>query len=44
MTPVEVGGIMLSVEGLTALLAAAIPIGLAIGSLMVLATLMYGRR
>lgn len=44
MTPIEVGGWVLDVDGIAGLFATAIVAGALLGVLMVLATLFYGRR
>lgn len=44
MTPIEVGGWTLDVDGISLLMAEALVAGALVGLLMVLVTLFYGRR
>jgi hypothetical protein len=44
MEPIELGGWLLTVEGISALFVQASVAGAVVGVLLVLATLMYGRR
>lgn len=43
MTPTELGGVMLTVDGLSALVASGVVAGVTLGILVVAVTLFYGR-